>query len=73
MGASDGVRWQSNAMWASNVYRGMDGKCVSTDTHLTQEEALAVCNALNREGFGGLGKDFPIETWVDRATAREKK
>lgn len=59
--------WVSNARWSLEVYRGMDGSGVSTDTHRSQDEALAVCNALCRQGFGGQRKDFPLETWVSRA------
>ncbi len=60
--------WVSHARWEPEVYRGMDGSCVSTDTHRSQEEALAVCNALCREGFGGQRKHFPRETWVTRVS-----
>lgn len=57
-------RWTSHARWPLDVYKGADGSGVSTDTHHTQEEALNVCNVLNREGFGGQRKAFPLETWV---------
>lgn len=57
-------RFQSNAKWPLDVYRGMDGSGISTDTHQTYEQAQAVCDGLKREGFGGQGKDFPISTWV---------
>ena len=57
-------KYQSNAQWSLDVYRGMDGTGVSTDTHKTLDAALAVCTALRREGFGGEGKHFPIRVWV---------
>lgn len=57
-------RWVSHARWAPEVYTGPDGSSVSTDTHLTQEEALAVCNGLHRDGFGGQRQAFPLETWT---------
>lgn len=59
--------WISHAQWPLNVYRGMDGKGISTDTHKTKEEALSVCHGLLRDGFGGNGADFPLRTWVTKA------
>lgn len=41
---------------------------VSSDMHSTREAAQAVCDRLRREGFGGEGKDFPLETWVACST-----
>ncbi|MGE7139633.1 hypothetical protein ACQKIE_18560 [Luteibacter sp. NPDC031894] len=60
-------KWKSHAQWPLAVYRGMDGSGVSTDTHLTEEEATAVCRLLERDGFGGERKAFPIRTWVSSA------
>ena len=57
-------KYQSNAQWPLDVYRGMDGTGISTDTHETHYGALAVCTALRRDGFGGERKHFPIRVWV---------
>lgn len=57
-------KYQSNAQWPLDVYRGMDGNGISTDTHRTKADAQAVCDILRREGFGGERKNFPIRVWV---------
>jgi hypothetical protein len=41
------------------------GDTVTTDSHYSEKEALSVCRILEREGFGGNGKVFPIKTWVE--------
>lgn len=56
--------YQSNALWPEHVYRGMYGDGISTDLHPSEEAARAVCEGLEREGFGGERKHFPIRTWV---------
>jgi hypothetical protein len=61
-------KFQSNAQWPLDVYRGMDGSGISTDTHGSAHQAQFICAALEREGFGGEGKHFPIRTWVSEAT-----
>jgi len=59
-------KYKSNAEWAPEVYEGsMIGDTVTSDTHDTEGQAQGVCNMLERNGFGGRGKDFPIRTWVD--------
>lgn len=55
---------QSNALWPDDVYSGMYGDHISTDTHIDFESAHAVCIMLQREGFGGMRKQFPLKTWV---------
>ncbi len=55
---------QSNALWPADVYKGMYGDSISTDTHRSEEDAQAVCRALEREGFGGERKHFPLKTWT---------
>ena len=37
---------------------------ISTDKHNTQEQAEVVCKMLEEDGFGGEGKIFPVQTWV---------
>ena len=58
--------WTSNAEWPLDVYRGMRGDGITSDTHGTIEEAQAVCDALRCDGFGGQRKDFPLRTWVEK-------
>lgn len=58
------AKWTSHAQWLLSVYRGMDGKGISTDTHRSEEEAKAVCRALEHDGFGGDHTNFPLRTWV---------
>lgn len=55
---------QSNALWPDGVCSSMYGDNISTDTHPTERHAEAACTALEREGFGGEGKLFPLLTWV---------
>lgn len=56
--------YQSNAEWPPGVCSSMYGDNISTDQHRAFEEAEAVCRGLEREGFGGQGKHFPVRTWV---------
>lgn len=56
--------WTSHAQWPLEVYLGMYGDGISTDTHNTREGALAVCDGLRREGFGGQREHFPLRVWV---------
>jgi len=40
----------------------------NNETHDRHENALqanAVCMMLERDGYGGAGKIFPLETWVE--------
>jgi len=55
---------RSHARWEEGVYCSADGKNISTDNHHNENEALSICRLLEEEGFGGFGKDFPIETWA---------
>lgn len=55
----------SNAQWPLSVYRGMKGDGITSDDHNSHEEALAICDALRRDGFGGQRIDFPLRTWVE--------
>ena len=62
----------SNAQWPLETYRGFDGSGVSVDTHQTREQAEAVCRGLQRGGFGGMRKSFPLRTWVSEANQNEQ-
>ncbi len=55
---------QSNALWPPGVCASRWNDNISTDKHRTQEEAEGVCRMLQREGFGGNGKAFPLRVWV---------
>jgi hypothetical protein len=58
-------KWISHAQWPLHVYSGdVFGTGISTDTHDSESEAVAVCRGLERDGFGGQRKEFPIATWV---------
>ena len=54
--------YQSNAQWPKGQYPF--GNDVSTDKHLSYQSAECVCAGLEKEGWGGEGKIFPIKTWV---------
>ncbi|MGI9569269.1 MAG: hypothetical protein ACR2PH_05920, partial [Desulfobulbia bacterium] len=58
------MEYQSHAEWPDHVYTNELGKHISTDKHLSKEEADSACRGLEREGFGGMGKEFPIQTWT---------
>lgn len=66
-------KWQSNAEWPLDVYRGMYGDGITSDTHRSRDEAQNVCLMLNRDGFGGQGKHFPKRTWVSEVTDTEAR
>lgn len=37
----------------------------TTDSHYSEESAEAVCRLLQREGYGGDRKIFPIKTYTE--------
>ena len=55
--------YQSNAEWPAGTITGKESQ-ISTDTHSTRQAAESVCRMLERDGFGGEGKIFPLRTWV---------
>ena len=65
----------SCAEWPEDVYTNEYGKHVSTDRHYIGSdvsEALievrsgkSICGRLEKEGFGGMRKAFPVRTWVE--------
>lgn len=58
------MKYTSNAKWPRmDAYLG--NADVTSDEHDTKEQAQAVCDILEREGFGGEGKMFPVKTWVE--------
>ena len=57
--------FRSHARWPEDTIAfSMNGTQITTDDHDTEEQAQAVCNMLERDGFGGEDKIFPVETWV---------
>lgn len=52
--------WKSWAQWPIGTI-GFDDE-ITTDTHDARDSAEAVCNRLMVEGFGGMGKIFPLRT-----------
>lgn len=56
--------YQSNALWREGVCHSKYGDNITTDTHDTEEQAVAVCYLLEKSGYGGERKEFPIKTWV---------
>ena len=55
--------WESVAVWPLEVSTGTTDN-TSTDKHITEDQALRVCEALRREGLGGEGLIFPIDTYA---------
>lgn len=56
------MQYQSNAQWPKDQYPFSND--VSTDKHGTMDQAAAVCRGLERDGWGGERKIFPVKTWV---------
>lgn len=53
--------YKSKALWPE----GTIAYNPSEDSHDTESAAFHVCKRLEKEGFGGDGKIFPIRTWVE--------
>lgn len=59
-------RARSIAVWPDTIRVGnVAGKNESSDEHDSPEAAHAVCRILERDGFGGERKVFPISTRVE--------
>lgn len=50
-------RYLSCAEWPSGE--------ITRDRHKTREMAQAVCDGLERMGWGGDGLVFPLRTWIE--------
>ena len=59
------MSWTSNAQWPEGSICQRRANDKTTDYHLTEAAARAVCRMLERDGLGGEGKVFPLRTWVD--------
>lgn len=57
------MKYLSCAEWPENTI-GRNQK-VTTDRHDSKEHADAVCKMLDRDGYGGEGKIFPLRTWTE--------
>jgi len=66
------MKWKSCAEWDRSVYTDANNESISKDTHATPRAAEAVCSMLERDGFGGDGKDFPIRTWTEMEKEMEE-
>lgn len=64
-GAKLPMKFLSVARWPAGEVSLGDPRNESRDTHDTREQAQAICDRLRREGFGGDGKIFPLETRVE--------
>jgi hypothetical protein len=59
-------RARSVAVWPETIRVGnAEGRNESSDDHDSPEAAYAVCRMLERDGFGGEGKVFPLSTRVE--------
>lgn len=58
--------YKSVAVWpeSSGIFDEY-GKNESSDYHDSKEQAQSICEMLEREGLGGIGKIFPILTYVE--------
>lgn len=57
-------RFQSWARWPHPEVQLGNTLNESTDEHLSEQAAWAVVQGLRREGFGGEGRVFPLESGV---------
>lgn len=59
------IGWKSIAWWPYPAVMLYDKENMSDDKHHDEESARAVCRRLEREGFGGEKKIFPLNTAVE--------
>lgn len=59
--------WYSLADWGDyDIFNGYQHN-ITHDKHGTKEQAEGVCRGLQREGFGGERRVFPVKTWVSQS------
>ncbi len=58
------MRFKSKAWWPKDTVSDFLGNNITTDSHYSEGEAIAVCARLELEGFGGERKIFPLKTEV---------
>jgi len=56
--------FRSFARWPSGTLPHESPPDASYDDHETAAQAQGVCDLLRKNGLGGDGKVFPLETWV---------
>jgi hypothetical protein len=59
--------WTSCAEWPEGLVSNGQRPNVTEDGHYTKEQADCVCRLLEREGFGGERRIFPVRTWSEPA------
>lgn len=57
------LKYTSNAEWPHIP--------VTTDKHLTYEEANNVCEELENSGYGGDREHYPVKTWIGKYNAND--
>lgn len=66
------TRARSVAVWPDTISVGnVVGKNESTDEHESEEAARGVCRLLEKYGFAGEAKVFPISTQVELIDEQE--
>jgi len=65
------TEYYSNAEWPEGTYSNMYGKPISSDKNESYNSAFQMCVSLEKEGFGGDRKLFPIRTWVSKEAGGE--
>ena len=55
--------WKSVVVWPKEVSTGNTDN-ISTDIHITEDQAKQVCDAIQKEGLGGERLIFPITTYT---------
>jgi len=66
------IDWKSNAEWPDGVVSTAKGDNITSDSHLTERAAEAVCKRLQDEGLGGEGLFFPVRTWISNENGYER-
>ena len=56
-------KWKSCAIWPDHTCDSLNN--YTEDFHDTEDQAMAVCDMLCRDGFGGTKEIFPLTTAVD--------
>ena len=59
------MRFKSIAVWPVGTMKNKYGEPESSDKHYSKSGAEAVCRMLHNNGFGGMGKVFPVSTRVE--------
>lgn len=57
--------YRSLVYWPKDKISLGNSDNMSIDTHITKEQAIAVCKSIEKRGFGGEGKIFPLKTEVE--------